>query len=359
MEIIPNNGVEVIMEIPAFLVKRLRENEEIAKKFFEIEANILTTLNFKDFFEKLLYEIKYKFAVPYIWISLIKESPIAEHIQEMGDSSVLQTSIVFVSHNTFSKITKDSRNSILENKNLLRFHSLMPDQVLHNHISSMAISPISLDGAIVGSINQADQDKHRFQPGIDTSLLEQLALKVSLCLSNVAAHEQLQFLAFHDSLTGIVNREAMKRALEREFERARRYKTDLSLIFLDLDDFKKINDTLGHDIGDLALCHIAKTMNRLKRDSDVVARFAGDEFVVILPSTRAAEAGRYILRLRDELLQYPLSIHSSTPLGKNEIYIRFSHGLVSLGHDCVSSPQELLKIADERLYLNKKGKKNL
>ncbi len=345
------------MEIPAFLVKRLQENEKIANKFFEIEASILTTLNFKDFFEKLLYEIRYKFKVPYIWISLIKENPIAAHIQEMEDSTLLQTSTVFVSSHDFLKITKNSRQPILANENLVRFHSLMPDTEFLNRISSISIAPISLDGVIVGSINQADQNKNRFQPGIDTSLLEQLALKVSLCLSNVAAHEQLRFLAFHDSLTGLLNREAMKRALEREFERARRYKGDLSLIFLDLDDFKKINDTLGHDVGDLALCHIARAMSRLKRDSDIVARFAGDEFVLIFPSTQASEADQYILRLRDELFQYPLPIHCATSENETEIYIRFSHGIVSLAHDWVNSPQELLKIADERLYLAKKKKK--
>ncbi len=341
------------MEIPDFIIERLQKNEEIAKKFFEIEASILTTLNFKDFFEKLLFEIREKFKVPYIWISLIQESRIAGNLQETQISSMLKSSTVFINAQDFMKITGNSRQPILANRELDRFRHLIPNGDFNNKISSISIAPITLDGQLVGSINQADQDPTRFQPGIDTSLLEQLSSKVSLCLSNVVAHEQLKFLAFHDSLTGLLNREAMKRALEREFERSRRYKGDLSIIFMDLDGFKEINDTQGHDVGDLALCHLAKALSRLKRDSDIVARFAGDEFVLILPSTKEVEAEKYILRLRYEFFQYPLSIIDAISREEINLYIRFSHGIASLANDQVNSPQELLKIADERLYQTK------
>ncbi len=344
------------MEIPDFILERLQQNEEIAKKFFEIEASILTTLNFKDFFEQLLYEIREKFQLPYIWISLISESHIARHIQDAEVSSLLKTSTVFINAQEFLKITENSRQPILANENLHRFRNLLPDGDFQNKISSISIAPITLDGQLVGSINQADHDPSRFQPGIDTSLLEQLSSKVSLCLSNVVAHEQLKFLAFHDSLTGLLNREAMKRALDREFERAKRYKGDLSIIFMDLDGFKEINDTQGHDVGDLALCHLARALSRLKRDSDIVARFAGDEFVLILPSTREVEAGQYILRLRYELFQYPLPIIDAVSRKEINIYVRFSHGIASLATDKVNSPQELLKLADERLYQTKHQK---
>jgi diguanylate cyclase (GGDEF)-like protein len=74
----------------------------------------------------------------------------------------------------------------------------------------------------------------------------------------------------------------MERILEREFQRSKKYQDDLPIIFIDLDDFKSINDTYGHDNGDNALIHIA-CLNSFKMDSNIVARFSGDEFVVILP----------------------------------------------------------------------------
>ena len=110
------------------------------------------------------------------------------------------------------------------------------------YIQSIAVAPLSLDGDIIGSLNQADFSPLRFKPGIDTSLLEQLALKVSLCLSNVTAHEKLRFLAYHDPLTGLLNRRVMEVVLKREFARSKRYSRPLSLVFIDMDYFKQIND---------------------------------------------------------------------------------------------------------------------
>jgi len=223
----------------------------------------------------------------------------------------------------FTEITLNRLKPLLANKNIERFRVIIPEAAEYE-IGSIAIAPITLDGEIVGSFNQADQDIFRFEPGIDTSLLEQLALKVSLCLSNVTAHEQLKFLAFHDPLTGLLNQGVMERILEREFQRSKRYHIDLTVIFLDLDDFKSINDNFGHDNGDLALCHTAKCLNMLKRDSDIVSRFAGDEFVVILPSTNISQAESYINRVKQKLAEEPL-YSGTTPF-----YVQLSHRISSI-----------------------------
>jgi len=217
-------------------------------------------------------------------------------------------------------------------------------------IGSIAIAPITLDGEIVGSFNQADKDIYRFEPGIDTSLLEQLAIKVSLCLSNVTAHEQLKFLAFHDPLTKLLNRGVMERILEREFQRSKRYHIDLTILFLDLDDFKSINDTFGHDNGDIALCHAADCFNSLKRDSDIVARFAGDEFVIILPSTNKDQARNYINRVKQKLASEPISVNHKT------FFIKLSYGISSVFEKGMDSSAILLKAADKRLYQDKQNK---
>lgn len=338
------------MGIPKALIDRLKENEETAHKFNKIEISILSILNFNDFFERLLYEISDKFSIPHIWISIIQESTIAKQLKEHNESERLKTALAFVSKKTFLSIIQNQLTPQLANENLGIYKALMPE-VSDFTIGSIAIAPITLDGEIVGSINQVDVDPHRFEPGIDTSLLEQLALKASLCLSNVTAHEQLKFLAFHDPLTGLLNRGVMERVLEREFNRATRYKSQLSLIFLDLDDFKIINDTAGHDAGDKALCIAADTLTRLKRDSDIVARFAGDEFVVILPSTTKTDASQYIKRVTTYLDAHPLSVN------KNIFPIKMSHGISTVSDMGISDTQSLLKAADQSLY-RKKAKKN-
>ena len=337
------------MLLPKTILERLKQNEIIARKFHEVEISILTILNFQDFIEKLLFEISSKFSVPYTWFSIIEESGISKYLQNIQNSKLLRTSTVFLSKKEFSSITQNRIKPLLANKNIDRFRALIPEASEYK-IGSIAIAPITLDGEIVGSFNQADKNISRFEPGIDTSLLEQLAVKVSLCLSNVAAHEQLKFLAFHDALTGLLNRGAMERGLEREFQRSKRYRIDLTILFLDLDDLKYINDTFGHDNGDMALCHTANCLSSLKRDSDIVARFAGDEFVIILPSTNKNQAENFICRVKQKLANEPLSANNTT------FYVKLSYGLSCVFEKGMDSAALLLKAADKRLYQAKQNK---
>lgn len=337
------------MTIPQSILERLKNNEIIARKFHEIEISILTILNFQDFVEKLLLEISSKFSIPHAWFSIIEESRISEYIQNIQNSDLLNKSTAFIAREDFVKITKNRLKPLLANSDLDRFSALIPEASTYD-MGSIAIAPITLDGEVVGSINQADPNPNRFQPGIDASLLEQLALKASLCLSNVTAHEQLKFLAFHDPLTGLLNRGVMERILEREFQRSQRYHIDLTVIFLDLDDFKSINDSFGHDNGDRALCHTADSLTSLKRDSDVVARFAGDEFVVILPSTTKDQAENYINRVKAKLAEEPLKAN-----GK-KFYVKLSYGVSSIFENGMDSSKVLLKAADKMLYKAKQNK---
>ncbi|PIE60878.1 MAG: hypothetical protein CSA29_06200 [Desulfobacterales bacterium] len=340
-----------IPKLPQVVMDILKENETTAKKFNEIEIKILSILNFKDFFEGLLTEISDKFAVPYLWLTIIEESSIVQQLRTGNCPELLNRSTVFLPRQTFLDIINNSQQPLLANGNLDQFFPLIPKNQSFN-IGSIAVAPITLDGEIVGSINQADTNPKRFDPSIDPSLLEQLALKVSLCLSNVTAHEQLKFMAFHDPLTGLLNRGVMKRVMDREYLRAKRYKNDLSVIFLDLDDFKTINDSAGHDVGDKALCLVADTLVQLKRDSDIVARFAGDEFIVILPSTGKEQAGNYIRRVRSALDQKPLI------QGKQQFHIKFSYGIVNYADQDVTDAGTMLKKADQALYNAKGAKKS-
>ncbi|MCP4118844.1 MAG: GGDEF domain-containing protein [Desulfobacteraceae bacterium] len=335
------------MDIPASILQTLRHNEIVAKRFHRIETSILTILDFKDFFERLLTIIGTTLEVPYVWISIIEESAVARQLKEMDDSELVMTRTCFVSRDTLLSITNHRVEPLLANRQLDRFRAIVPDQPLWG-IGSIAVAPISLDGVIVGSLNQADTTTCRFTPGMDTGLLEGLALKISLCLSNVTAHERIKYMAFHDPLTGLLNRRFMEKILEREFQRSRRYRSDLAVIFLDLDKFKVINDSFGHDQGDAALIHVADALMANKRKMDVAVRFAGDEFVVILPDTDQFKARQYIDRVRRCLDCHPVKTAG------NSFHVRLSSGVASALEEGISSFKELLKRADYRLYGAKK-----
>lgn len=115
------------------------------------------------------------------------------------------------------------------------------------------------------------------------------------------AHEKMKDLAIRDCLTGMFNRRFFMAALEKEFYRSRRYGTDLSLIMLDLDDFKKVNDKHGHQFGDTVLKAVADLIRRRSRTSDIAARFGGEEFVVLAAGASEKQAMGLAERLRKAL----------------------------------------------------------
>ena len=330
------------------IIETLNQNQEIAKKFFEIETSILSILNFKDFLERLLTEIQDKMEISYAWMSLIEESDFAEMLQKSATSEIVKERTSLIERDIFLKVINNKTEPILVNNDLTAFHVLIPRQYNH-HIRSLAIAPLTLDGGIIGSLNQGDSSKSRYGPDMDATLLKRLATIVSICLSNVMAHEKLNFLASRDSLTGLLNRRVLEHIVKREFDRAVRYRTPLTVVFLDVDDFKMVNDLYGHDTGDIVLKYVATQLLSMTRASDVVARFAGDEFIIILPNTPVDEASEFATRLQTFFINHPLDFEG-TP-----IRISVSYGLSHL-EDGAYDAMSLMKKADKMLYRAKMEK---
>ena len=333
------------------LIERVKENDLVATRFHKVERRILSVLNFKDFFEILLTELVSTFSMPYVWISVVEGSELEEAMANSSDDSwILADRHSIVSDSLFKGLIGNQAKPLLINSDLKPYYQLFPAGKAYV-IKSLAIAPITLDGVVVGSLNQGDADSTRFEPGKDTGLLEQLAIKISLCLSNVTAHERLKFLAFHDPLTELLNRRVMESVLKREFMRSRRYESILSLIFIDLDDFKKVNDTYGHDAGDEMLKYVADKLVDLTRETDIVSRFAGDEFVIILPETGVVKAKNLIQRVQQYFDDNPM--HYKDKL----IPVSISFGASSTQDNEVCDSDNLLKIADQKLYIVKSERK--
>ncbi|MBU1168977.1 MAG: sensor domain-containing diguanylate cyclase [Proteobacteria bacterium] len=334
------------------LIERVKENELIATRFQKVESRILSVLNFKDFFEILLTEIMDTFKMPYVWITLIEDCEATKVILKSSNGSdIVQERVNIISDALFTGLVGSSLAPILVNEELKPYYKMLPENRKY-FIKSMAIAPITLDGKIIGSLNQGDSDKGRFDPGFDASLLEQLAIKVSLCLSNVTAHEKLKFLAFHDPLTELLNRRVMESVLKREFYRSKRYSSKLSVIFIDLDDFKSVNDNQGHEAGDYLLRYVADKLVDMTRETDIVARFAGDEFVVILPETGVKKANRLLGRIQKYFIQNPMDYMG------NKIPVSISFGAASTQDETIINPAILLQKADQILYKVKKASKD-
>ncbi len=327
------------------LFERVRENEQLDEKFYQVELKILATLNYADFFQTLLSEIATVFDVPFVWFSLIDGSEVECLLRERY-AGQLETVVHRVEREFLERFVDDNGDVLRINEDLHPYLPLLPKEY-SQEVRSMAIIPIFVDGKLVGTLNQADADVDRFSPCLNPVLLQRLALKVSICMSNVTAHEKLQGLASIDPLTGLFNRRVMDHVLQREFNRAVRYAVPLSVVFIDLNDFKIVNDTYGHAVGDLLLQHLATNLKALSRSTDFVARFAGDEFVLILPETDLTKATALLTRMTEALHGLPVEIEGC------ELLVSLSYGIASLPDPEVVSHDQLLRKADQCLYRTK------
>lgn len=161
---------------------------------------------------------------------------------------------------------------------------------------------------------------------------------------------QVSELIYQDHLTGTLNRRGMDEAFKREFARSKRGQTAISVALIDIDHFKKVNDTFGHDVGDQALIHLAKVVQEILRPVDVVARYGGEEFVIILPETNLADGVSIMTRLQRDLTKRYF-------LHENEkLLITFSAGVAQRQSD--ESAEAIIARADSALYRAKQAGRN-
>lgn len=203
--------------------------------------------------------------------------------------------------------------------------------------------------------------REAFHRGVSDFLLKEELQYISLfdLVSNlIERHQQkeaqreharhLRDQAERDGLTGLYNHRYFVESIQREFERAKRYRRDLSLIMIDLDGFKPINDTCGHPQGDQVLRQISRLLLQTVRFVDIVARYGGDEFAILLPETTSKDAYQMASRILDEIRKSPF-LHE-----KKVFPLSASIGIAASlpSHD---SAETLLKEADAALYQAKRG----
>jgi len=168
----------------------------------------------------------------------------------------------------------------------------------------------------------------------------------------VMGQEQLRHLAETDPLTNCFNRRALMQKLEQEMDRAARYATMLTGMMIDIDNFKQINDTHGHLVGDRVLKQLATLLKREQRSVDIVARYGGEEFVVLLPETTSAESRNFAERILGRV-----ATHDFGDPGK-PVRVTISVGIASYPDERVTDGESLLKLADNHLYRAKNDGRN-
>ncbi len=189
----------------------------------------------------------------------------------------------------------------------------------------------------------------------DLSRIRALASQAAATLANVRAHRDIYSQAVTDALTGLHNRRHMQAVLTDECRRAQRYGHPLSVIMLDVDEFKSYNDTYGHVQGDVLLKMLASILQTTVRGVDTVGRFGGEEFVVVLPETPPEEAFQAAERLRLAVARASFPGHADTP---NTLVLKTISLGVATFPSVTEDVQALVTLADDALYRAKRGGRN-
>jgi len=208
-------------------------------------------------------------------------------------------------------------------------------------------------GLILLRINHKEQELMEANPAAKKGyydVLETLTNSIGLAIENIRLSEALKIQSIRDGLTGVYNRRYFENTFNEEFQRAKRYKRRLALLFLDLDKFKTINDTYGHKQGDIILREVAALLQRNSRKIDSVCRYGGDEFAVILPETDWKGASLKARNISTHVQTYRFT-NITNP--KNPFRIAISIG-ISVLSDAINTADDMIIESDKLLFKAKK-----
>jgi diguanylate cyclase (GGDEF)-like protein len=219
------------------------------------------------------------------------------------------------------------------------------------HIGSAFMLPLIYKDAHMGALVLFSGETDSLTP-YQIELLEVLGNQASTSLANARLHEEIEKLATTDGLTGLFNHRHFQERLNEELKRLERHPAPLSLLLIDIDFFKKVNDSYGHPAGDAVLREVAGIIKKAVREVDIPARYGGEEFAAVLIDTDRPGAKQTAERLRTKVME------SAFAFEDKKLTVTVSIGLATIPHDALSK-EELIERADKALYHAKKGGRNM
>ncbi len=238
----------------------------------------------------------------------------------------------------------------INNKRVFVDIKVKHDELLKLRINSKIIFPLIAGTENLGCISIGSEKQNIFDVN-DIRKFSFIAYQLASVLLNIKLISQIRDISIKDALTNLYNRRYFDEILQHEYLRSKRYHLPLSLIMIDIDFFKFVNDTFGHLVGDKVLKKLANLIRNSVRQVDIVARFGGEEFAIILLNTSLEEAAHMAERLRGIVEKYSFDINS------NNINITISAGISTLKED-TTSKDELVDHADKALLKAKANGRN-
>lgn len=348
----------------AYLLEQAERNHDIMCRHQAFDLEIVGAGGFPELIGTIFRTLPAISDLDIVTLSLVDaEADIQTVMEKLGVDFGLFPQLVFVDSDSALGFVPSRRAQLTAPPGPLlgpyvpRLHQAMFPQPPAG-LQSIALVPLLRNKRIIGSLNLGSVDPARFTPALGTDFVEHMASIIAICLENVISNEMLKYIGLTDSLTGVYNRRYIDRRLLEEIGRARRQAYRISCLYIDIDHFKAVNDTVGHQGGDEVLREVAARIKAELRASDALGRFGGEEFVVLLIDADLDSATMVAQRIRSSIADAPFALSTGEALP-----ISVSIGVATLDdferdHAIEGVAQQLVAHADSALYQAKESGRN-
>lgn len=278
------------------IIKKAKHNQQTQEKFYNLELYLLQSTSLSTLFDRLLNDLSNNLELEQVELQLIDINGETQQLISDIYGKLTFDNLLFHQHEQTLKQLYQNNPVVRLSQQTECISQLFKFSA--KKVYSVAMLPLIRENRLIGSLHLGSHNKERFTPDLATSFLQHLASIVGICIQNAITQEQFKLLSLVDLLTRTKNRRYFIQSLSREIARSSRSQSPISCLFLDLDHFKRVNDTHGHLTGDKALQAVAQNIMPLLRQSDVLARFGGEEFTIMLPDTNKAHALEIAERIR-------------------------------------------------------------
>jgi diguanylate cyclase (GGDEF)-like protein len=288
---------------------------------------------------QIVGEIQKNFSFDHIGIGLLDYGTKEIEIKaEAGATAHAMGKRIPLGVGILGRVARTGERALVQNGIAGQIGAILPES------RSVLCIPITYGETLLGALNVESRNESAFAPQ-DVLILNTLADLLATALHNAFVFQKLQQQSITDGLTGIKTRRFFWEALSAEWKRASRSGRPFSVVLIDLDKFKEVNDTMGHFEGDLVLARVGRLLEHKSRQSNVVARYGGDEFIILMPETGPEQAQVLAERLRQWITADPML---------SEHHITGSFGVASFPTHGFSI-EDIIRVADAGMYVSKRS----